>query len=125
MSSPRGQRRTDEALAACLGPGAAVRAYARGKARAGLVPVGCAVTDAGVVLVSVAVGRRRPKAVLARVPHGALFPPNITVVGTRAVRVNLGTRVVRFRRADYDGLATSVGADEKGPIVAIPDSRLA
>jgi len=129
MSSPRRQRRIDAALAARLGSRGAVRAYAAGRANLRLSAAckprrGCAVTDAGVLLLSTRVARHVPKTVLTEVPHGALFPPNISAAGRKAVRVNLGAEVVRLRRVDYERLTAVVADGEKGPIVAIPDGRM-
>jgi len=85
---------------------------------------GCVVTTAGIFLLQTSIENHQPKKVLAQVPFGALFPPNIVAVTKRAVRVRLDPDLVSLRASDYERLTASISDAEKGGILAIPDGRL-
>jgi hypothetical protein len=71
---------------------------------------GIAVTDTGIFLLSRSAWNSRPKQVLAVLPPSSLAPTNVKKSGRGAVRVTLGTDIIRLRIKDFEPIASVAGS---------------
>ena len=77
---------------------------------------GCAVTNRGLALVRTRIENHEPKELLLWLPTASLLPPNLVTVGTKRMRVQLGSERVSLRTEDYQRLVGALGAHERfGP----------
>jgi hypothetical protein len=70
---------------------------------------GLAVTGDRMVVASTSAWNGRPKAVLTELPVAAIAPANVQRAGRGAVRVSVGSDVVRLRVRDYERLQAAAG----------------
>jgi hypothetical protein len=68
---------------------------------------GLVVTDDSLTVVSTSAWNGRPKAIIGQVPVAVLSPQNVEHVGKRAIRVTVGSDIVRLRHRDYERLSAA------------------